>query len=307
MRVLTLTAHIIRNDTSRMAKAICALESAYRWAVTGTPIQNHLNDLATLVKFIRSYPYDTGVRFERDISNYWKEGRDKEAATRLQRLSSCLILRRPKATVQLPPRHNKECPVEFTSLEREGYDQLKSRTAAAIEDALQQDHSLGRSGVYANILQHIESLRLFCGLGLHYHSRHEDRSLASSSAKSWAATVQQAFRMHLEMGSLQCSQCHVSIDLTQSLFDDVGIQNLQASRCLKFACVECSAKLARQNILMDCGHTPPCPATDVSTSMDTMEDVPAERVPSSGRPAALPSKVKALISDISSQPAHVKS
>lgn len=155
-----------------MAKAICALVATCRWAVTGTPIQNHLNDLTTLLKFIRAHPYDTRSRFELDISNYLKEGQDKEAATRLQRLSSCLLLRRPKKTVQLPPRHNKECRVEFTPRERDGYDLLKNMTAASIDEALQQGHRLGRSGAYVNILQQIEALRLFCALGLHYHSRH---------------------------------------------------------------------------------------------------------------------------------------
>jgi SNF2 family DNA or RNA helicase len=290
-----------------MAKAICALESTCRWAVTGTPIQNHLNDLATLLKFIRAYPYDTRSRFEHDISNYWKEGRDKEAAARLQRLSSCLLLRQPKATVQLPPRHNKECPVAFTPLEREGYNWLKNRTATAIDEALQQGHRLGRSGAYANILQKIESLRLFCGLGLHYHSRHDEGSLASHTPTSWAAIAQQIFKMHLEMGSIQCSQCHAIIDLTQSLFDDSTTQNPQFSRCLKFACAECSAKLARQGIMMDCGHSPSCSATQVSTSIDTIEDVPDEHVPIARHPSELPSKIAALISDIISQPAHVKS
>jgi len=306
VRVLIPTAHIIRNETSRMAKSICALASTCRWAVTGTPIQNHLNDLATLLKFIRAYPYHTRSRFELDISNYWKEGRDKEAATRLQRLSSCLLLRRPKATVQLPPRHNKECPVEFTPLEREEYDWLKSRTATAIDEALQQGHRLGRSGAYANILQQIESLRLFCGLGLHYHSRHDDRSLASHIPTSWAVIAQQTFKMHLEMGSIQCSQCHAIIDLTQSLFDSTT-QKPIFSRCLKFACAECSAKLASQGIMVDCGHSPSCPATQVSTHIDTMEDVPDEQVPIPRHLSELPSKIAALISDLGSQPPHIKS
>jgi len=304
--VLIAIAHIIRNKTSRMAKAICNLESTCRWAVTGTPIQNHLNDLATLLKFIRAYPYDTRSRFELDISNYWKDGQDKEAATRLQRLSSCLLLQRPRATVLLPPRHNKECPIEFTFAEREGYDQLKNRTATSIDEALRQEHRLGRSGAYANILQQIESLRLFCGLGLHYHSRHNNGSLASDNLTSWAEIAQHTFKTHLEMGSIQCSQCHAIIDLTQSMFDDSITPKPLYSRCLKFACAECSAKLIRQRIMMDCGHNPSCPTTQVSTGIDTMEDGPDELIPIPRHISQLPSKIAALVSDISSQRAYVK-
>lgn len=298
---------MIRNDASRMAKAICALASACRWAVTGTPIQNHLNDLATLLKFIRAHPYDTRNRFELDISSYWKDGRDKEAATRLQRLSSCLLLRRPKTTVQLPSRHNKECRVEFTPREREGYDSLKNLTATAIDQALQQGHRLGRSGAYVNILQQIEALRLFCGLGLHYHSRHAQEPLKSHMPASWEATAQQTFRMHFQMGTIQCSQCHGTTDLTQSLFEDSNTPMSLFWRCLQFACTECSAKLAQQGIKMDCGHSPSCPVAQVSTSSDVMEDVLESHDLVSGQALELPSKIAALIADISSQPAHVKS
>lgn len=177
----------------------------------------------------------------------------------------------------------------------------------AIDEALRKGHTLGRSGAYVNILQQIESLRLFCGLGLHYHSRHDGGSLASHTPTSWAVIAQQTFRRHLEMGSIQCSQCHAVIDSTQSLLDDPATQWLLSSRCLKFACAECAANLARRKITMDCGHSPSCPATQVSTSMDTVEDVPGEGVPIPGHSSALPSKITALISDISSQPTHVKS
>ncbi|RYP64438.1 hypothetical protein DL771_008754 [Monosporascus sp. 5C6A] len=276
-RIILDEAHIIRNETSRMAKAICNLESTCRWAVTGTPIQNHLNDLATLLKFIRAYPYDTRSRFELDISNYWKEGRDKEAATRLQRLSLCLLLRRPKATVQLPPRHNKECPIDFTSVEREGYDWLKSRTATAIDEALRQGHRLDMT---TDRWHRIPQRR-----GRQLHNTRSKLTLKwdPSSAPN-----------------------HAIIDLTQSLFDDSTTQKPLYSRCLKFACAECSAKLARQGIMMDCGHNPSCPTTQVSTGIDTMEDWPDEQVPIPRYLSEFPSKIAALVSDISSQPGHVK-
>lgn len=304
--LLTLPAHIIRNESSRMSRAMCSLEGECRWAVTGTPIQNHLNDLAALLKFIRAHPYASRRQFEADISDYWKEGRAQEAAARLQRLSSCLFLRRPRSTIRLPPRYNKEYPIDFTPREREEYDLIKNRATSAIDDALQQGHASQRSGAYANILHQIESLRLFCGLGLHYHTRHDERSIASHHTVSWDSVAQKMFKLHLEMGSLQCSQCHATIDLTQTMFDDSSAGRPLFSRCLQFVCAECAAKLSKIGIPMPCGHTPSCPAAQVSTSIDAMDQA-VDEVQMAALPSQMPSKIVALISDLKSQPADVKS
>ena len=108
-----------------MAHAICALDSVSRWAVTGTPIQNRLSDLATLLKFIRVHPYTDLKRFDADISRLWKFGEDEEAVKRLKHLSACLLLRRAKGTINLPPRRDMQCPVDFTREERAIYDKMR--------------------------------------------------------------------------------------------------------------------------------------------------------------------------------------
>src|SRR5262249_50738883 len=120
-------AHFIRNSESQMARAICSLDSVSRWAVTGTPIQNRLGDLATLLKFLKVYPYSEKRAFEADISYVWKSGNVDEAVKRLKRLSGCLLLRRPKEIVPLPPRHDFQCPVDFMPAERHLYEDIRTQ------------------------------------------------------------------------------------------------------------------------------------------------------------------------------------
>jgi SNF2 family DNA or RNA helicase len=194
--VLIDAAHFIRNGNSQMARAICELDSIYRWAVTGTPIQNRLSDLASLLKFIRVYPYNDSKCFDNDISRLWKSGEDDEAVKRLKWLSACLLLRRPKGTINIPSRRDVKCAVDFSAAERAVYDKVLQQTITRIYDALLQNSEVSRSGVYINVLQQIESLRLVCDLGLHYDTRHSKAAaISTTEAIEWSLVTQQTFNV----------------------------------------------------------------------------------------------------------------
>lgn len=293
-----------------MARAICDLESDSRWAVTGTPIQNHLSDLTALLKFIRAYPYDDPKRFDVDISRLWKSGEDEEAVKRLKRLSRCLILRRAKRTINLPSRRDVRCAVEFSKEERALYDNIRQQTIKRIDDALLHDTELSRPGAYVNFLQQIESMRLVCSLGLHYNTRHDKAPLQDTM--NWAGMAQKAFNIQREMETISCSQCSSTLEMTESLWDESLPQDQdspQFSRCLKYACAECSYKLRVHKQKMACGHTPLCPVAPVSVSNSAFEEVfgdisSASKVTQSHQ--SFPSKVEKLLSDLKGLPRDVK-
>ncbi|ELA41610.1 uncharacterized protein VICG_01358 [Vittaforma corneae ATCC 50505] len=55
-RVVLDEAHTIKDNKSSTSKAISMLQSKYRWGLTGTPVQNRVNDLLSLIKFLRIDP-----------------------------------------------------------------------------------------------------------------------------------------------------------------------------------------------------------------------------------------------------------
>eukprot|EP01041_Mallomonas_annulata_P009072 gene9072-18795_t len=57
-RIILDEAHIIKNPSSDVARAAWQLRGIRRWVLTGTPVQNSLNDLYSLVKFLRHEPWD---------------------------------------------------------------------------------------------------------------------------------------------------------------------------------------------------------------------------------------------------------
>ncbi|KAL3775420.1 hypothetical protein ACHAWO_001434 [Cyclotella atomus] len=56
-RIILDEAHLIKNPSTIVSKACCLLRADSRWCVTGTPIQNSLQDVYGLLKFLRHEPW----------------------------------------------------------------------------------------------------------------------------------------------------------------------------------------------------------------------------------------------------------
>lgn len=303
---LISTAHLIRNGNSKRSQAICALESKSRWAVTGTPIQNRLSDLTTLFKFIRAYPYTDTRCFDTDISLLWKSGNYQGAVKRLKRLSACLLLRRAEGTVSLPSRRDIQYPVDFSQEERALYNELRQQAVVSIDKAKKREFESSRAG---NVLEQIQSLRLVCSLGLHYHTRYDKVSQASQEVENWTSIAQGVFNTQREMGPLVCSQCSSKLEIPETLLEGSTVtqQSTQFFSCLTFVCAACTQSIVQTGLIVACGHDPHCPMALVSTNGSALESILDEMQPQVETASiSLPSKVEALITDIKSLPPDQK-
>ncbi|BFI40676.1 DNA repair protein RAD16 [Marchantia polymorpha subsp. ruderalis] len=56
-RIVLDEAHSIKDRRCSTAKAIFALRSIYKWALSGTPLQNRVGELYSLVRFLGVYPF----------------------------------------------------------------------------------------------------------------------------------------------------------------------------------------------------------------------------------------------------------
>ncbi|KAL7799056.1 SNF2 family N-terminal domain-containing protein [Trichoderma ceciliae] len=304
-RIILDEAHFIRNSDSRMARSICSLDSVSRWAVTGTPIQNKLSDLTALLKFLQVYPYSEEHRFNTDISHLWKIGKVDEAVKRLKRLAGCILLRRPKTVIQLPPRHDFQRYVELASAERELYQTVKMRTISHIEQALSAGGKLGGTHSYANMLQRIEAMRMICNLGLYYRVRYDLEAYNEQASQNWIEAAQRMFNIRRGISSIQCRLCSCVADSIENALDEAGPPTMSLfSQCLEFVCSTCVSARTNSVVLKSCSHTIICPVATISTDIFETDD--ASNLTLNQLGAELPTKVSMLIDDLQNQPHDVK-
>ncbi|PKS08899.1 hypothetical protein jhhlp_003512 [Lomentospora prolificans] len=164
-RIVLDEAHMIREQSTLQFKAICRLQADRRWAVTGTPVQNRLDDLAALLAFIRLKPFDDRSKFARFIVEPFKCC-DPDIVPKLRVLVDSVTLRRLKDKIDLPPRTDQIVRLPFSKEERYVYelfarnaqDRVRVLAGSGIEKAL-------GGHTYIHILRAILRLRLICAHG----------------------------------------------------------------------------------------------------------------------------------------------
>ena len=179
-RIVLDEAHAIRTQKTKQSKAVCALWAERRWAVTGTPVQNRLEDLGALFKFLKTRPFDEAAGFNAYILNPFKNA-DPDVVTKLQLLVSSLTLRRLKqGLVDLPPRQDVIVRLKFSKDEQTLHDWFEQDSSRRLQ-AVTQNDKLGGT-VYAKILSSILNLRLICAHGQELLS---DEALKTTEGISW--------------------------------------------------------------------------------------------------------------------------
>ncbi|KAK4870884.1 hypothetical protein LT330_000121 [Penicillium expansum] len=126
-RIVLDEAHIIREQNAAQTKAILGLNSERRWSVTGTPIQNRMEDLLSVTKFLRIAPYDQRSQFSQHVSSPVKNG-DPNVLARLRVLVDSFTLRRVKDKINLPPRTDNIITLEFTEQEQQLHDFFRAES-----------------------------------------------------------------------------------------------------------------------------------------------------------------------------------
>jgi SWI/SNF-related matrix-associated actin-dependent regulator of chromatin subfamily A3 len=279
-------AHIIRRQVTTFFKAVTDLKARSRWCLTGTPIQNRLDDIGSLFAFIRASPFHNIAMFRRFVSTPFDESLERrEVATKnLTLLLESLCLRRGRELLHLPDPKSRIRTIEFSADEREQYEQTKKIMNRALRQKVGESYSKSIFGMFQVQLQ----LRILCNHGTYQHPF------------SWAKRSLQDEREDalnsVEYGEINCSACWQSLPV-------LGSNNLYRTyrgSCAHVVCRECldeNQQVGGVTLDLD-KNCPLCTISGVRTSIARPHAEIQEQNDSYLRREGYSSKMMALISDV---------
>jgi SWI/SNF-related matrix-associated actin-dependent regulator of chromatin subfamily A3 len=211
------------------------LPSKHRWCLTGTPIQNKLDDLGALIKFLRIPYLDESSNFRNSIVTPIEKGQSV-GITRLRSLLSCICLRRVKEVLKLPEPDEKEVAVELLPTEKQGYCNIGEKYRQAIQEAVCGRNS---GAAYKGIFQAILRLRIFCNHGLLTNNQLLSPELSTA--------MDEAFSLLQQNDEAVCGYCSCDVSsIAQGNDEQSGIitdcSHLLCAGCLSLSTIDVTVK-----------------------------------------------------------------
>lgn len=162
-------AQAIKNSGTQASKSVRAIPARHRIALTGTPIENKLSELRSLLDFVNPGMLGSQAffrnHFAKAIESRRDEGLADEMGERLQRLTAPFILRRVKTDAaiidDLPEKSEHVVAVEMTQEQAALYTALVNE----MKQQLEQRKGMARRGL---VLATITRIKQICNHPAHF-------------------------------------------------------------------------------------------------------------------------------------------
>ncbi len=202
------------------------MKAEYRWCLTGTPIQNSLDDFGALLAFIKVPPFEDQNGFDRYILEPVKK-REHGSMQLLRKVVAATCLRRTKAdnlqTLDLPVKDDRVEWVEMGSEDRRLYEFFKRFSYLSVAAA-----KTTKTKAATNILVLISMLRLICD--------HGEALLPESALTAWKHRDQKVLTWEmLEANTRRCDSCDrplEDLDTSEAATESFKCDHVFCETCL---------------------------------------------------------------------------
>lgn len=281
-RIILDEGHNIRNRNTKTAKSIYELKLERKWILTGTPIINRLDDLYSLVKYLKLDPWCNFSYWKTFVTLPFEQKQVSQVLDVIKSILEPIFLRRTKdmkgadgkPLVKLPPKQVVIEEIDFNDREQKFYDWFKAKANISFKDGLKSGQLLKK---YTQILTHILRLRQICChvdlVALATASDLEDETVDDDGAKEELRKLieneaKQGFENNTELNKVMFSLYHkVSIDSSECSIctqSPIGIGEIVVTPCGHSFCITCLIEhIDFQTGLGKPSHCPNC-RTDIS-------------------------------------------
>lgn len=174
-------AQNIKNPQAKQTQAIKNLNSSFRVALTGTPVENHVGDLWSLFDFLQPGWLGNETQFQRSFFNPIHRDSDLSKATSLKKMTQPFILRRLKtdATI-IPDLPDKIETKEYCFLTKEQISLYEACLQSSMHD-IENTEGIERKGRILTLLLHLKQI---CNHPAHFLKENTSPTASSSSSSS---------------------------------------------------------------------------------------------------------------------------
>ncbi|KAF3808323.1 DNA repair protein RAD5B [Colletotrichum gloeosporioides] len=172
-------AHWIRNVASKQFKSVANLVARNRWCLTGTPIQNKLDDIATLAAFLQLQPFPTKTAFQKGVLDPLSQG-GKDSSKPLRSWLRAICIRRTEQFLELPDSTQETIQVTMSQEEKQLYDQILRQSKREIDDVVSKGKSIKK---YNILFTAILRMRMLCNSGTFPKRANSQKLLGSDEAR----------------------------------------------------------------------------------------------------------------------------
>ncbi|MEJ6014285.1 DEAD/DEAH box helicase [Corynebacterium sp. H127] len=164
-RVVLDEAQAIKNSGTRASKSVRSLPSQHRVALTGTPVENRLSEMRSILDFCNPGVLGSASFFRNHFAKAIEREQDEAMTKRLRDLTSPFILRRlktdPAIIDDLPEKREEILTVEMTKEQAALYKALVDDVQARLNDT----EGIAKRGL---VLSTITRIKQICNHPAHY-------------------------------------------------------------------------------------------------------------------------------------------
>lgn len=151
-------AQNIKNAQTKQAKVIRALPAGFRLALTGTPVENRLSELWSIMHFLNPGYLGGQKQFRQTFGLPIERDHDQEAIERLRRLTQPFILRRvktdPTVIQDLPEKQEMKVYCNLTKEQATLYEAVVRDAMAEVEES----EGIQRKGLIFSLLMKLKQI-----------------------------------------------------------------------------------------------------------------------------------------------------